>query len=60
MSPLSIIICILGLGILAAVHEIGHFIVARLLKIKVYELSGKNELMMYVILPFLSAHLRSS
>ena len=39
MSPLSIIICILGLGILAAVHEIGHFIVARLLKIKVYELS---------------------
>ncbi|MBR2750887.1 MAG: RIP metalloprotease RseP [Lachnospiraceae bacterium] len=39
MSPLSIIICILGLGILAAVHEIGHFIVARILKIKVYELS---------------------
>jgi RIP metalloprotease RseP len=39
MSPLSIVICILGLGILAAVHEIGHFIVARLLKIKVYELS---------------------
>lgn len=39
MSPLSIVICILGLGILAAVHEIGHFLVARLLKIKVYELS---------------------
>ncbi|MCR5274403.1 MAG: RIP metalloprotease RseP [Clostridiales bacterium] len=39
MSPLSIVICILGLGVLAAVHEIGHFIVARLLKIKVYELS---------------------
>ncbi len=39
MSPLSIFICILGLGILAAVHEIGHFLVARLLKIKVYELS---------------------
>ena len=39
MSVESIIICILGLGILAAVHEIGHFIVARILKIKVYELS---------------------
>ncbi len=39
MSPLSLVICILGLGILAAVHEIGHFLVARLLKIKVYELS---------------------
>lgn len=39
MSPLSIVICILGLGVLAAVHEVGHFLVARLLKIKVYELS---------------------
>lgn len=39
MSPLSIIICLIGLGVLAAVHEIGHFLVARLLKIKVYELS---------------------
>ncbi len=39
MSPLSIVICILGLGVLAAVHEIGHFIMARILKIKVYELS---------------------
>lgn len=35
----SIVICLLGLGILAAIHEIGHFFVARLLKIKVYELS---------------------
>ncbi len=35
----SIVICILGLGILAAFHEVGHFLVARLLKIKVYELS---------------------
>ena len=39
MSVKAIIICLLGLGILAAVHEIGHFIAARLLKIKVYELS---------------------
>ncbi len=39
MSVKSIIICLLGLGILAAVHEIGHFIAARILKIKVYELS---------------------
>ena len=39
MSPLSIIICVLGLGILAAVHEIGHFLAAKRLGIKVEELS---------------------
>lgn len=39
MSPLSIIICVLGLGLLAAAHEIGHFLVAHRLGIKVEELS---------------------
>lgn len=39
MSPLSIVVCILGLGILAAAHEIGHFLVARRLGLKVEELS---------------------
>lgn len=39
MSPLSIIISIIGLGLLAAAHEIGHFLVARRLGIKVEELS---------------------
>lgn len=39
MLPLSIFISILGLGILAAAHEIGHYLVAVALKIKVYELS---------------------
>jgi len=39
MSPLSIIICVFGLGILAAAHEIGHFLVAKRLGIKVEELS---------------------
>src|ERR1035437_9045439 len=39
MSALSIILCILGLGILAAFHEIGHFIAAKRLGIKVEELS---------------------
>ena len=39
MSPLSIVICIIGLGLLAAAHEIGHFVVARRLGIKVEELS---------------------
>ena len=35
----SIIIVILMLGVLASLHELGHFWVARLLKIKVYEVS---------------------
>ena len=39
MSPLSIIIVIFGLGILAAAHEIGHFLAAKRLGIKVEELS---------------------
>lgn len=39
MSPLSIIISIIGLGLLAAAHEIGHFLVAKKLGIKVEELS---------------------
>ena len=39
MSALSIVLCILGLGILAAAHEIGHFLVAKRLGIKVEELS---------------------
>jgi regulator of sigma E protease len=39
MLPLTILISILGLGILAAAHEIGHYLVAVALKIKVYELS---------------------
>jgi len=66
----SIIICILGLGILAAVHEIGHFIVARLLKIKVYELSvfvgpklfswKRNDIEYYIRLIPLGAYVRFS
>ena len=39
MSVLGIVIAVLGLGLLAAAHEIGHFIVARMLGIKVEELS---------------------
>ena len=39
MSILSIVICLVGLGILAAFHEVGHFIAARALGIKVVELS---------------------
>lgn len=39
MSALSIIVSIIGLGLLAAAHEIGHFIVAKRLGIKVEELS---------------------
>ena len=39
MSALSIIVCILGLGLLAAAHEIGHFLAAKRLGIKVEELS---------------------
>ncbi len=70
MSLQSIIICILGLGILAAVHEIGHFIVARLLKIKVYELSvfvgpklfswKRNDIEYYIRLIPLGAYVRFS
>ncbi len=39
MNIISVIIGLLGLGILAAVHEIGHFLVAKWLGIKVEELS---------------------
>lgn len=39
MNIISVIIGLLGLGILAAVHEIGHFLVAHWLGIKVEELS---------------------
>jgi regulator of sigma E protease len=39
MVLLSIGIGLLGLGLLAAAHEIGHFVVARALGVKVYELS---------------------
>ena len=39
MSPLSIIVSIIGLGLLAAAHEIGHFLAAKRLGIKVEELS---------------------
>jgi len=39
MSLQSIVICILGLGILAAFHEVGHFLAAKRLGIKVEELS---------------------
>lgn len=70
MSFQSIVICILGLGILAAVHEIGHFIVARLLKIKVYELSifvgpklfswKRNDIEYYIRLIPLGAYVRFS
>ncbi len=70
MSPQSIIICILGLGILAAVHELGHFFVARLLKIKVYELSifvgpklfswKRNDIEYYIRMIPLGAYVRFS
>lgn len=36
---ISIIVVIIMLGVLATLHELGHFIAARLLKIKVYEVS---------------------
>lgn len=39
MSALSIVVCIIGLGLLAAAHEIGHFLAAKQLGIKVEELS---------------------
>ncbi len=39
MLPLTIIITLIGIGILAAAHEIAHFLVAKALGIKVYELS---------------------
>lgn len=39
MTITSIIITVLLLGVIAAVHEIGHFFVARAFGIKVYELS---------------------
>lgn len=39
MVLLSIVIGLLGLGLLAAAHELGHYIVARALGVKVYELS---------------------
>ena len=39
MSAWSIIIAILILGVLVTVHELGHFWVARLLKIKAYEVA---------------------
>ena len=39
MSVWSIIIAIIMLGVLVTIHELGHFWVARLLKIKVYEVS---------------------
>ena len=35
----SIIFVLIMLGVLATLHELGHFWVARLLKIKVYEVS---------------------
>ena len=39
MSLLSIVVSIIGLGLLAAAHEIGHFLMAKRLGIKVEELS---------------------
>ncbi|MBN1891803.1 MAG: RIP metalloprotease RseP [Clostridiales bacterium] len=39
MLALTIIITIIGIGILAAAHEIAHYLVAKTLGIKVYELS---------------------
>ena len=39
MSIWSILVAILMLGLLVTIHELGHFWVARLLKIKVYEVS---------------------
>ena len=35
----SIIVVLIMLGVLATLHELGHFWVARLLKIKVFEVS---------------------
>ena len=35
----SIVFVIIMLGVLATLHELGHYLVARLLKIKVYEVS---------------------
>ena len=35
----SVIIVVLMLGVLATLHELGHYLVARLLKIKVFEVS---------------------
>ncbi|MBN1892515.1 MAG: site-2 protease family protein, partial [Clostridiales bacterium] len=39
MLPFTIIITVIGIGILAAAHEIAHYLVAKALGIKVYELS---------------------
>ncbi len=39
MLPVTIIITVIGIGILAAAHEIAHYLVAKALGIKVYELS---------------------
>ena len=39
MLAITIIITIIGIGILAAAHEIAHYLVAKALGIKVYELS---------------------
>ncbi len=39
MSVWSVLVALLMLGVLVTVHELGHFWAARLLKIKVYELS---------------------
>lgn len=39
MSIWSIVIAIIMLGVLVTIHELGHFWVARLLKIKAYEVS---------------------
>ena len=39
MSVWSIIVAIIMLGLLVTIHELGHFWVARLLKIKAYEVS---------------------
>ncbi len=39
MSVWSIVIAVLMIGLLVTVHELGHFWVARLLKIKAYEVS---------------------
>ena len=39
MLPITIIITVIGIGILAAAHEIAHYLVAKALGIKVYELS---------------------
>ena len=39
MNAWSIVVVIIMLGILVTIHELGHFWVARLLKVKVYEVS---------------------